>query len=138
MKIHVTGESTLKDIQKEFSSLFPNLKIEFFSKPHAAFEGSSAKYLIKETDVTLNDIKGAKHDGWIYLEPDMLVWQIEKFFQDEFHLSVQVFRHSGNVWLETSRTDNLSLEEQNILGKRINMAGESPMEEQPYDYREQP
>ena len=138
MKIHVTGESSLKSIQQEFSKLFPNLKIEFFSKPHNAFEGTSAQYLIKETDVTLNDIKGAKHEGWIYLEPDMLVWQIEKFFQDEFHLSMQIFRRSGNVWLETSRTDNLSLEEQNELGNNINKAGETPVDDQPYDYREQP
>ena len=34
-----------------------------------------------------------------------------------FGLSAQVFRLSGDVWLETTSTDNWTLEEQNSTGQ---------------------
>jgi hypothetical protein len=36
-----------------------------------------------------------------------------------YGLSVQVFRKSGNVWLETSATDNWTLRQQNNEGAEL-------------------
>ena len=43
----------------------------------------------------------------------MTVGDLEQRFQDVYGLSVQVFRKSGKVWLETTVTDNWTLDEQN-------------------------
>lgn len=43
----------------------------------------------------------------------MTVSELEQHFADVYGLSVQVFRKSGEVWLETTTTDNWSLEKQN-------------------------
>lgn len=47
----------------------------------------------------------------------MPVAAFEQRLQEEHGLSVQVFRKSGEFWLETIQTDNLSLERQNEMGK---------------------
>jgi hypothetical protein len=44
------------------------------------------------------------------------VSKVEMGFQESFGISVQVFRKSGKVWLETSATDCWTLEEQNEQG----------------------
>ena len=45
--------------------------------------------------------------------------ELEKIFKDQFGLAVQVFRKSGNLWLETTMTDNWTLQQQNNHGKEI-------------------
>lgn len=43
----------------------------------------------------------------------MKVSELESVFTETFGLSVQVFRKLGNVWLQTTTTDNWTLAEQN-------------------------
>jgi hypothetical protein len=49
----------------------------------------------------------------------MKVNELENIFQQKFSLSAQVFRKSGNLWLETTMTDNWSLLQQNNHGREI-------------------
>jgi hypothetical protein len=51
----------------------------------------------------------------------MSVKQLEKNFSEKCLLNVQVQRRSGNVWLETTITDNWSLEHQNDHGREITL-----------------
>ena len=135
MKIHVSQEKSIAQIQEEFSKVYPYLKLVFFSKPHKAYKGSHAKFLITDTTQTLGSIEKKPKTGDLYIEVDMPTWQVERLFEEEFGLHVQVFRKSGNTWLETSVTDDLTLEEQNVKGK----ASERHHFEfvDPIDYREQ-
>ena len=135
MKIHVSQEKSIAQIQEEFSKVYPYLKLVFFSKPHKAYKGSHAKFLITDTGQTLGNIEKKPKTGDLYIEVDMPTWQVERLFEEEFGLHVQVFRKSGNTWLETSVTDDLTLEEQNVKGK----ASERHHFEfvDPIDYREQ-
>lgn len=135
MKIEVSKDKTIAQLQEEFSAAYPYIKLVFFTKPHKAYKGSPAKFLVSERDVTLGSLEKKPHSGVLYLEPEMPTWQVERLFEEEFGLHVQVFRKSGNTWLETSVTDDLTLEEQNIKGKaseRHNFEFVDPM-----DYREQ-
>jgi hypothetical protein len=52
----------------------------------------------------------------LHIEADMPTWQLERLFEQEFGLHVQVFRKSGNIWLMTTVSDSLTLEEQNFKG----------------------
>ena len=135
MKIQVSKDKTIAQLQDAFSQTFPFLKLAFFTKPHKAYKGSPAKFLVSDRDVTLGSLEKKPHSGDLYIEPEMPTWQVERLFEEEFGLHVQVFRKSGNTWLETSVTDDLTLEEQNVKGKsseRHNFEFVDPL-----DYREQ-
>jgi len=135
MKIRLAQEFTIAEVQHAFQEVFPYLKLVFFSKPHKAFKGSAAKYLIQDKNQKLGSIEKEPKEGVLYLEPEMPTWQVERLFEEEFGLHVQVFRKSGNTWLETSVTDSLSLEQQNAKGR----ASENIHFEfvDPIDYHEQ-
>lgn len=135
MKIRISPEFTIAEVQHAFQQAFPYLKLVFFSKSHKAFKGSPAKYLIQDRNQKLGALVRQPAEGALYLEAEMPTWQVERLFELEFGLHVQVFRKSGNTWLETSVTDDLSLEQQNAKGK----AAENVHFEfvDPIDYREQ-
>lgn len=135
MKIQVSKDKTIGQIQDEFAQTFSYLKLVFFTKPHKAYKGSPAKFLVADRDVTLGNLEKQPRSGDLYIEAEMPTWQLERLFEEEFGLHVQVFRKSGNTWLETSVTDDLTLDEQNAKGK----ASERHHFEfiDPLDYREQ-
>lgn len=135
MTLQLSPDRTMGEVQADFAAAFPSLKLAFFSKPHHAFKGSAAKFLVQEKDAPLSDLSPNMKTGYLNLEPNLTVWQVEKLLEDEFALHVQVFRKSGRTWLETSRTDGLTLEQQ--LDKAA--ASENIQQEfvDPMDYREQ-
>ncbi len=135
MKIRIAPETTLAEIQTAFNTAFPYLKIHFFSKPHRAFKGSPAKFLIHDDLVAVSSLSKGSNSGEIDLDPTMPTIDLEKVFEENFGLFVQVFRKSGETWLLTSVTDKLSLEKQNAKGRaseHVHFQTEDPV-----DYREQ-
>ena len=114
MKLKIKSGKTLKQLQKEFQDEFPLLKIEFFNRPHRNEEASSKKDL-QDTSLTVAEI--SKKQGEVAISGKTKTAELEQQFQTEFGLNVQVFRKSGNVWLETSTTDHLTLEEQQEAAK---------------------
>ena len=73
--------------------------------------------------------------GDLLIEPTTTVKQLEQIFENEYSLHVQVFRKSGRTWLETSVTDDLTLEEQQV--KAANSENVHQEFVDPMDYREQ-
>ncbi len=115
----ITGSKKLKDIQQAFSQRFPYLRIQFYATPHVVGEGSSAREQINENKT----IAEARHPdynrdntGEFLMDEHMTVAEFEKAFFDQFGLSVQVFRKSGALWMQTTSTDHWSLAEQNRKG----------------------
>jgi len=118
MKITISDRRKIFAIQNEFSEKFPYLRLEFFNKPSAAGAGSSLK-LIKHPSKTLGDCRTIHNTGSITITPSMTVCKLEENFRDVFGLTVQIFRKSGKVWLETTVTDGWTLEEQNKQGEEL-------------------
>jgi hypothetical protein len=135
MVLHISADRTIGELQSDFSESFPGLKLVFFSKPHRAYKGSAAKFLLEKKELPLHQISSNIKTGYLLLEPDMVVWQVERLFEEEYALHVQVFRKSGNTWLETSVTDDLTLEQQQAKA----VASEHVQQEfvDPLDYRDQ-
>ena len=52
----------------------------------------------------------------IVIQPSDVVSVVEQRFQEEFGLPVQVCRKSGDIWIETTQTDHLTMEQQNRMG----------------------
>ena len=112
MKIVINDRKTISVVQNEFSRLFPCLKLEFFSKPHQSGFGSEKKFMI-EKHKTLYECRTIHYNGEININPAMKVSELEQSFNNIYGLSVQVFRKSGKVWIETTSTDNWTLEKEN-------------------------
>jgi hypothetical protein len=94
--ININTESSVKNIQVQFNSLYPFLKIEFL-KSMASFINS----------------------GIININSKRTVAEIENEFKEKIGVPIQVFRKSGNVWIETTLTDDWTLEQQNKEGEQI-------------------
>ena len=136
MEIEILNNKTIEEVQAEFMQAYPYLKPVFFTHPHKVYRPSDAKFLINDRSLTMGEIrqKGFEYEGRLFTEDEMPVWQLERLFETEFGLFVQIFRKSGARWLETSITDDLDLAAQNAKGE----ASEKfvlPIGE-PMDYRE--
>lgn len=120
MKLVIKSAQKIKDLQDSFSEMFQFLKIEFFSRPHRKGSASAKKDMIQGVRF-LSDLKGLKKEGSIEIIPTMTVGELESLFSEQFGLSIQVFRKSGKVWLETSVTDHWTLQEQNMEGEDLSV-----------------
>ena len=118
MNIIINDHRKIFAIQEEFQNLFPYLKIEFFAKPHKVGAPSSKK-IMKHSAKTLGECRTIHHTGVITITPHITVAALEQNFSDVYGLSVQLFRKSGNAWLETSVTDSWTLEQQNNQGREL-------------------
>ncbi len=119
--LHISDFTTLSELKQEFSKSFPYLKIEFFTKPHLRGMGSYKKDMITK-NLQLEKVSTYHHNADIFIESNMTVTELEKLFETNFGLHVQVFRKSGNLWLETTATDNWSLDVQNQQGFELSNA----------------
>lgn len=125
---------SLQEVREAFSQSFPHLKLEFFKEPHKNFTGSHADNMIRDVKLTAGHLEQHPHTATLVFEADTPTFKVEQSFEETFGLHVQVFRRSGKAWLETSRTDALTLAEQNDRG--ASSLREETEEEMP-DYRDQ-
>ncbi len=124
MQLHIGPNRLIGDIQKEFNKEFPFLKIEFFNNKTFNRTGFMAHQIIPQNK-KIGESQLNITDGLIQVDEDMKVKDLEKIFKDQFSLAVQVFRKSGNLWLETTMTDNWTLQQQNNHGREIS-SGKDP------------
>jgi hypothetical protein len=119
MRLQISGNKKLVDVAEEFQNFFPYLKLTFYPKSSSTIE--KGKRIPLAANTLLSDVSGEIQDGYIDLSNAMSVKQLEKNFSEKCLLNVQVQRRSGNVWLETTITDNWSLEHQNDHGREITL-----------------
>ncbi len=118
MRLTIGSDTRLSSLQSDFNDYFPYLKIEFFKIPHRIGE-ALAKNLIYDKNKMVRDCRLMMSLGVLEFNESMTVSDFEGKFQKEYGLSVQVFRRSGNVWLETSATDSWTLAQQNDEGAEL-------------------
>ena len=107
---------SIGDVQRDFTCLYPFLKIDFYKSDGAS--GSSAKRKHLPNSIPLKTA-GLNKNGHLELSDAMTVGQLENIFRAEYGLSVQVSRKSGILWLETTMTDSWTLKQQNEHGKEL-------------------
>lgn len=114
MILLITENSTIAEMQQAFQAHFPHLKIEFYTSPHQEGEGSSVRHTL-DRRMKLVDSVSNLTTGSLSLDPKMSAAELEERFAEQFGLNVQVFRRSGQVWLQTITLDSLSLSELNAM-----------------------
>lgn len=112
--LKVRKDRLVGDIQDDFNSAFPFLKIEFYKKA-----GSADRHAIGKS-VPLAKV-GLMQEGVLRVDDDMSVGELEHIFSDQFGTYVQVSRKSGSLWLETTMTDKWTLRQQNEHGRELSV-----------------
>ena len=112
----IDPDQPISSLQKQFTNLFPYLKIECFNSVHQKTEGS-AKRKMHHPETHLRSCMHGNKYGSMSISPVMSVAQLEEHFKKEFGLNIQVFRKSGKLWLETTATDFWTLLQQNDEGR---------------------
>jgi hypothetical protein len=118
MILQISKNGSLKTFQQQFNEYYPFLKIEFFKRIAAdespikpgVFFGPEFE---KKSDGSGNQLVS------IDINRKKTITELEKDFEKLLGISARVFRGSGNVWVETTLTNDWSLEEQNEEGKQI-------------------
>ena len=116
MKLYLSAEAKVKEIKSEFEERFPYLKLEFFKKKHGLLESSPRKDMVP-SNLTLIEAADAMKEGEIEITRKQTVAEVEQLFQNKFNLPVQIFRKARFSWIETTRTDELTLAKQNSMGR---------------------
>ena len=105
MDIQITPETRISELKASFSKRFPHLKIEFFS-------GITRK-IAGDEQLEVQALSGRKQPGALHITGLTTVFELEKLFNLRYGLNAEVFRKSGSDWLETTATDEWTLDEQN-------------------------
>ena len=137
MEILIDDNTLLSDIQKEFNSHFPYLKLEFFEFDISGKIVNSKEHLIKNNQQPINMIRHIHLGGHISMNGHQKVSTFEQHFKENFGVNVQVFRKSGNTWLQTTTTDSWTLAEQNKKGEEMRDAIAEVTSDNFEDYHEQ-
>lgn len=111
----IDDNKRLEDIQKEFSGLFPGLRLAFYKNKHENHKGSP-KAEQYDADMPIANVRNVHNKGELAIAPSMTIAELETAFEDDYGLHVQVFRRSNTLWLQTSVTDDWTLEKQNTKG----------------------
>ena len=118
MKLTIEGARSLQDVQQDFNAAYPFLKLEFFKPLFGLNNLPSAKNILMHS-LKVSEARRVQHDGQLELRDLMQVAELERTFKELYGLNVQVFRKSGNIWLETTMTDSWTLKQQNDHGREI-------------------
>lgn len=115
MKLSINIHSLAEDVKKDFTVCYPFLKIELYKKqlPDTAYKNQPIplnRALIQQTQ------KEGKTE--INIDENTTVAGLENQFK-EIGLMAEIFRKSGNVWVETLLTSNWTLQQQNAEGEEI-------------------
>lgn len=135
MEILIDDASRLCDIQKEFSKHFPYLKLEFFGPQPEQEKVFTRKNLITDTRQTLGDVRHLHCLGHISIYGHLKVSTLEQNFRENYGINVQVFRKSGNIWLETTVTDDWTLSKQDRKGRETILLSKEAIEHDFEAYR---
>jgi len=132
MKLYVNQSSTLGEIQKDFRDMYPYLKLEFYKRIQTGNQEASSKDRLQA-----NYLPGKINTGRVYaaidISPQRSAGELESEILDILGVSAQVFRRSGNIWIQTTDTDKWSLRLQNEEGRAsyrsISQGGPPPEQE---------
>lgn len=132
--MNITAEKTIEKIQKEFNQLFPALRIVFYTTTHSDKAGTPGDDRLKG-EVRIKEIYPDVAEKSVTVNGSLTVTKLEQQIQDTFKVGAQVFRKSGNIWLQTTTTDDLTLNEQNEKG--LSSSFSEPKNREEIDYHEQ-
>lgn len=115
--MRITKNTKLTEIQTAFTKAFPHLKIEFYKSRHRAEEGTESNEML-DVNQNTGEVTDKASSGELSFDGSVKISDFENLVLKDHGLNVQVFRRSGNLWLQTTTTDKWTLAEANRKGGR--------------------
>jgi hypothetical protein len=107
--IEINDRRKVFTVREVFSSEFPNLKLEFYGKPHTE-DGPHSRRLVRNSGTSIGDCRTVDRNGILVIQPGMTVADLKNHLRDTFGLEAEVYRLTGTSW-EKPELEELSLEE---------------------------
>lgn len=110
MTMKITAKTTLSDIAGAFAQAFPYLKLAFFMRQRGKWveaEQNAAPLSTSASEILLN------------LDPERTVKDLLSELQSLLQLEVMILRRSGRLYIETSVTEDWTLQRQNDEGAEL-------------------
>src|SRR5690349_12186485 len=108
MMLQIETGKQIKQIQAAFNTRYPYLKIELIKQQAARAEKMHGNEVIAKVPAAT-----------ISMSTQQTVARLEQEFLEKAGLKVKVYRKFCNVWIETTLTDDWTLEQQNAEGKLL-------------------
>jgi hypothetical protein len=115
MKAYVERQF-VRIVEEEFNRMYPFLKIEF--EKNGSIRPDAADLAGPDYDILRKRAKQLLL-GELNLTDAMKVSELETALQQVFGNAVQVLRKSGNFWIGTRMTRDLTLKQQNDHGREL-------------------
>lgn len=110
MILEIDDSKTIGDLQDRFSLCFPMLRLEFCKRKHGWEELCSDRDIIHDDNVSISSIRKLHDPGTLELKSWDKVGQVEKEFYARFGLNVQICYASGGRWIQTGKSDNITID----------------------------
>lgn len=113
MTIHLTANTTVRQIRNEFSIRYPYLKLVFLHPLHQPSPDGKLKQLPR--DVRLCDVMKVRSMGPLEVHDWNTIADVEALFRAKLgvNVAIQVLQYSDGHWVMPEETDRLTLKEQN-------------------------
>jgi len=118
MNLIIRPENRIQEIQMEFNTLYPYLKVEFYRPILTPGKFPNRGQRIEGYEPVRKYSKIEK-PCYLALNSTRTIYEVESDFQNVFALAAEIYRKSGNNWIETSLTDQWTLEHQNREGELL-------------------
>ncbi|MCW3127350.1 MAG: hypothetical protein JWO03_3008 [Bacteroidetes bacterium] len=118
MKIYISDNRYIYEVQEEFQKEYPFLKLEFY-RPLNKMQRTILKPQVISYLSPIEAIRKSATEGPFDINENRSIAEIENDLKNIFGLYVEVFRKSGNLWIETTLTHHWSLRQQNLEGMQM-------------------
>ena len=118
MKLRIEAESTVRDVQEKFQTVYPYLQIHFY-KGNPKDRSNFQRLQKISADVLIKDLTLADKRISISIDNNTTVLELLGSFGD-IGLEAEVCRKSGNHWVATSLTADWTLQRQSTEAMLIN------------------
>ena len=116
IKLYIEKGTPVKEIARQFNLYYPYLNIEFYKMPHLKDHSSSEE--VTESTFPSSPLTQFTQEFTINISSNKTIKELEKECAS-LGLRGQIYRKSGNVWIETSFTNDWTLQHQNYEGEQI-------------------
>lgn len=121
MILEIEDNKTITEFQEEFTIRFPYLKIEIFASPTRRIAEENVTPFGHRT--VLGKVRSKHNPGAVELFPWSKARNVEDQLSRRFGLNAHIYRLQGKEWVKITGTDELTLKEQNEIGRSASIIG---------------
>ena len=117
MILKINDSKTISELKMRFAECFPFLKLEVYYRSHKWKEGTRSQFLVSP-DKKLGEVRRNHLQGDMDIKSWHKTGEVERDLQEKFGLNDQVFRRYKTGWIQSTKTDSLTLKEQSDMASK--------------------